>query len=87
MKKQTRFIAQQAAMLDRSAARIFTLTRLTVNIALLLSLGLLVSAPLFSDRIAVRLLADGLFHAAFRIAAVGTATGFAADIVMRHREK
>lgn len=87
MKKQARFLARQAAMLDQSAAKLFRLTGLIVSSVLISSLGLLIAAPHFSTASALFQLSDGLFHAAFRIAAVGVAAGFAADIMAKRSRK
>lgn len=87
MKKQAQFLARQAAMFDRSAAKLFQLTRLTVSLMLMVSLGLLIAEPYFSSASALFQLSDGLFHAAFRIAAVGVAAGFAADIMAKRSRK
>lgn len=87
MKRQARFIAQQAAKLDPSASKIFVLTRCTVILTLLVSLGMLLAAPLSESALALDMLAEGLFHAAFRIAAVGIALGFGADIAAKHAQR
>lgn len=83
MKQHARFFMQQASQMDTSARRIFSLTRLVGNLMLLASAALLLAAPHWGDRTAAITLAEGLFHAFFRVAAVGTAAGFAADIAAK----
>ena len=87
MKRQTRFFIRQTAQLDSVTVKIFRLTHCVVSFTLLLSLGLLISASLLNDRTAAIQLADGLFHAVFRIAAVGTVAGFAADIAVKRKRR
>lgn len=83
MKKQTRFIIEQAAMMDPTAVLIFTLTRRFFNLVLLVSLVLLAAVPFSGEPLLLEHLASALFHVTFRMATVGAVTGFIADIVLR----
>ncbi len=87
MKKQARFIILQAAGIDRAAAKIFSITCVTVNTTLLISLALLIAAPFFHDALLPEQVATALCHTTFRMAAMGVVTGFTADIVLRRSRK
>jgi|GEM_PF-2003225 len=87
MKRQARFVILQAASADRTAARIFLLTRRTFIITMLACLVLLTAAPFSSDPQLAFELGSELFHAAFRVAVIGTVTGFTADIVLRQSRR
>lgn len=87
MKQHVHFLMHQASQMDAGAMKIFSLTRLVGNSMLLVSIALLLAAPYLSDRTAAAALAEGLFHAFFRVAAVGTAAGFAADIVSKRSRR
>jgi len=87
MKRAAQFLIQQASGLDRCALGIFRLTRWVISLLLLVSLILLAAKPILNDRASSFLIAEGIFHASFRIAAIGISMGFAADIAAKFNRR
>lgn len=87
MKKQARFILEQAAMMDRTAIVIFTLTRRVVSLMLAVSLIMLAAVPFSPQPYITEQAAESLVHASFRVVAMGAVTGFIADIALRKKGK
>ena len=69
--------------MDRTARTVLVLTRRMFNIMLLFGIILLAAAADSPQPYITVQLAEGMAHAACRVAAMGAVTGLTADIVLR----